>query len=109
MLNSLSGNSPIVCVEYYSLCPPDFNFFSVNGWPSGFAFILSFLAPLWTIGNPVPILIQHLSIIKSSGAFDASVHISEEASNAATAVPWAIVGATTIAGILGCGMLILIV
>jgi len=45
---------------------------------------LSFLAPLWTICS-----------------FDSSVHISEEASNAATAVPWAIVWAIGIAGVLG--------
>ncbi|KAH0834010.1 amino acid/polyamine transporter I [Lanmaoa asiatica] len=50
------------------------NFSNANGWPSGYAFILSFLAPLWTICS-----------------FDSSVHISEEAANAATAVPWAIV------------------
>ena len=37
------------------------------------------------------------------GSFDSSVHISEEASNAATAVPWAIVYAIGIAGILGWG------
>lgn len=37
-------------------------------------------------------------------SFDSSVHISEEASNAATAVPWAIVGAIAISGILGWGM-----
>jgi len=48
-------------------------------------------------------------IIESSGSFDSSVHISEEASNAATAVPWGIVGAITIAGILGWGMLILMI
>ncbi|CAL1697990.1 unnamed protein product [Somion occarium] len=60
------------------------NFTNFNGWPDGYAFILSFLAPLWTICS-----------------FDSSVHISEEASNAATAVPWAIVGAISIAGILG--------
>ncbi|KAI0321889.1 APC amino acid permease [Amylostereum chailletii] len=53
-------------------------------WPDGYAFILSFLAPLWVIG-----------------AFDSSVHISEEASNAATAVPWAIVWAILISGVLG--------
>jgi amino acid transporter len=40
------------------------------------------------------------------GSFDSSVHISEEASNAATAVPWAIVNAVGIAGILGVGMLL---
>ncbi|TFK47246.1 APC amino acid permease [Heliocybe sulcata] len=63
------------------------NFSNVSGWPNGFAFILSFLAPLWTICS-----------------FDSSVHISEEASNAATAVPWAIVNAIGIAGILGWGI-----
>ena len=37
------------------------------------------------------------------GSFDSSVHISEEASNAAVAVPWAIVSAIGIAGVLGWG------
>jgi amino acid transporter len=60
------------------------NFTNLNGWANGYAFILSFLAPLWTICG-----------------FDACVHISEEASNAATAVPWAIVNAIGIAGVLG--------
>ncbi|KAF9489100.1 APC amino acid permease [Pleurotus eryngii] len=60
------------------------DFTNMNGWPNGYAFILSFLAPLWTIGS-----------------FDSAVHISEEASNAATAVPWAIINAVGIAGILG--------
>ncbi|KZT66736.1 amino acid transporter [Daedalea quercina L-15889] len=60
------------------------NFTNLNGWTDGYAFILSFLAPLWTICS-----------------FDSSVHISEEASNAATAVPWAIVYAIGIAGVLG--------
>ncbi|PCH43032.1 APC amino acid permease [Wolfiporia cocos MD-104 SS10] len=60
------------------------NFTNLSGWTNGYAFILSFLAPLWTICS-----------------FDSSVHISEEASNAATAVPWAIVGAIGIAGVLG--------
>lgn len=40
------------------------------------------------------------------GSFDSSVHISEEASNAAVAVPWAIVYAIGIAGVLGWGMLL---
>ncbi|KAI6137894.1 amino acid/polyamine transporter I [Pisolithus tinctorius] len=60
------------------------NFTNLNGWPNGFAFVLSFVAPLWTICS-----------------FDCAVHISEEASNAATAVPWAIVGSITVAGTLG--------
>ncbi|TRM56268.1 amino acid permease-domain-containing protein [Schizophyllum amplum] len=57
---------------------------NVNGWPDGYAFIMSFLAPLWTICS-----------------FDSAVHISEEASNAARAVPQAIVGAVGVAGGLG--------
>jgi len=60
------------------------DFTNFNGYPNGYAFISSFLAPLWTICS-----------------FDASVHISEEASNAATAVPWAIVLAIAIGGVLG--------
>ncbi|KAF9238376.1 amino acid permease-domain-containing protein [Melanogaster broomeanus] len=60
------------------------NFSNFNGWSNGYAFFLSFLAPLWTISS-----------------FDSSVHISEEAANAATAVPWAIVSAIGIAGVLG--------
>ncbi|KAL5524934.1 hypothetical protein ACEPAF_8803 [Sanghuangporus sanghuang] len=59
-------------------------FSNMTTWPDGFAFILSFLAPLWTICS-----------------FDSAVHISEEASNAAIAVPWAIVGAIFVAGVLG--------
>jgi amino acid transporter len=45
--------------------------------------------------------ISSLSCSRDAGSFDASVHISEEASNAASAVPWAIVGAIAIAGVLG--------
>jgi len=56
----------------------------VDGWSKGYAFILSFMAPLWTICS-----------------FDSGVHISEEASNAASAVPWAIVNAIAAGGILG--------
>ncbi|KAH9896732.1 APC amino acid permease [Cubamyces lactineus] len=59
-------------------------FANFYGWPNGFAFVLSFLAPMWTVGG-----------------FDAPVHISEEASNARTVVPWAIVSSVAIAGLLG--------
>ncbi|KAJ7490941.1 APC amino acid permease [Mycena latifolia] len=55
-----------------------------SDWPQGYGFILSFMAPLWTIGG-----------------FDSCVHISEEASNATVAVPWAIVAATTLGSVLG--------
>ncbi|KAH8115111.1 amino acid transporter [Phellopilus nigrolimitatus] len=60
------------------------NFTNLTTWSPGFAYILSFLAPLWTICS-----------------FDSAVHISEEASNAAVAVPWAIVGAIAVSGVLG--------
>ncbi|KAK7001694.1 APC amino acid permease [Favolaschia claudopus] len=59
-------------------------FENLTTWPSGFAFILSFLAPLWTIGG-----------------FDAGVHISEEALNASVAVPWAIIYACGVGTTLG--------
>ncbi|KAF7984560.1 hypothetical protein HWV62_13765 [Athelia sp. TMB] len=62
------------------------NFDDVSAWPNGFAFILSFLAPLWAIG-----------------AFDSTLHISEEAANANIAVPWAMISACSIASILGFG------
>lgn len=53
------------------------------------------------------VLLPSLSSLDSEsilGGFDASVHISEEATNAAKAVPWAIVSAIAIAGVLGTGM-----
>ncbi|EIW80594.1 APC amino acid permease [Coniophora puteana RWD-64-598 SS2] len=67
--------------------PPSYvfgGFTNISGWPSGFAFCLSFLAPLWTIAG-----------------FDSSVHMSEEASNAATVVPWAAVSSIISAFVLG--------
>ncbi|GAB1521707.1 hypothetical protein RhiTH_004804 [Rhizoctonia solani] len=62
-------------------------FTNLSTYPAGFSYILSWLAPVWTIG-----------------AYDSCVHISEEASNAAVAVPWAIIGAIGISGILGTAM-----
>ncbi|KAJ7908720.1 amino acid/polyamine transporter I [Mycena leptocephala] len=59
-------------------------FDNVNGWPNGFAFCLSFLTPLWVIA-----------------AFDVTAHISEEASNANFAVPWANMISTSLAVITG--------
>ncbi|GBE87720.1 APC amino acid permease [Sparassis latifolia] len=59
-------------------------FVNYSGWPDGFAFVLSFLAPLWTISG-----------------FDSSLHISEETTNAAKAVPYALISATFVAGVLG--------
>lgn len=59
---------------------------AVSGWPDGFAFLLSFLAPLWAVG-----------------AFDSTTHLSEEAKNASVAVPWALMGMTSVACSLGWG------
>ncbi|MCJ1452412.1 GABA-specific high-affinity permease [Mycoblastus sanguinarius] len=42
-------------------------------WPTGWAFMLAWLSPIWTIGG-----------------FDSAVHMSEEAANATKAVPYAI-------------------
>jgi amino acid transporter len=49
-------------------------------------------------------IIYLLMVIYIIGSFDSAVHISEEASNAATAVPWGIVWSICIAAIFGLGM-----
>ncbi|KAJ7683253.1 amino acid/polyamine transporter I [Mycena rosella] len=59
-------------------------FENTSGWNDGYAFILSFLAPAWTVGG-----------------FDTSVHISEEARNASHAVPFAMISATVLGSVLG--------
>jgi len=60
------------------------DFINLTPWPNGFAFILSFLYPLWVIN-----------------AFDAGVHISEEVSNARVAVPIAIIAPAVSSAIFG--------
>ncbi|KAG2049922.1 amino acid transporter [Suillus hirtellus] len=86
----------IIIIALPVATPPDYrnsanfalgDFTNLAGWPSGFAFILSLMAPLYTIGG-----------------YDASVHMSEEASNAAMAIPWAIVGSIAVSAVLGCGV-----
>lgn len=46
---------------------------NLSTWPTGWAFMLSWMSPIWTIG-----------------AFDSCVHMSEEAANASRAVPYGI-------------------
>lgn len=46
---------------------------NLTTWPTGWAFMLAWLSPIWTIGS-----------------FDSCVHISEEAANATKAVPYGI-------------------
>ncbi|KAF8212888.1 amino acid/polyamine transporter I [Mycena galopus ATCC 62051] len=60
------------------------HFQNTSGWGNGFAFILSFLAPAWTVGG-----------------YDTVVHISEEARNASRAVPFAMISETVLISVLG--------
>ncbi|KAJ5360159.1 hypothetical protein N7517_009350 [Penicillium concentricum] len=55
-----------------------------TAWPTGWAFIMAWLSPIWTIG-----------------AFDSCVHMSEEATHAARAVPLGIISSVGLCGILG--------
>ena len=57
---------------------------NLTTWPMGWAFMLSWLSPIWTIGD-----------------FDSCVHISEEAYNAAKAVPSGIMSSIGAAWFLG--------
>ncbi|KAJ5562539.1 hypothetical protein N7461_001300, partial [Penicillium sp. DV-2018c] len=57
---------------------------NLTAWPTGWAFIMAWLSPIWTIG-----------------AFDSCVHMSEEATHAARAVPLGIISSTGLCGILG--------
>ncbi|KAK0211069.1 APC amino acid permease [Desarmillaria ectypa] len=63
------------------------DFTNVSGWPNGFAFILSFITPLWGVG-----------------CYDAPVHMSEEVTNASIAVPMAIILSIFSVTILGWAM-----
>jgi len=63
---------------------------NLTTWPTGWAFMLAWLSPIWTIGG-----------------FDSCVHISEEAANASKAVPYGILMA--IGSCWGLGFILLIV
>ncbi|RKU43748.1 GABA-specific high-affinity permease [Coniochaeta pulveracea] len=66
------------------------NVMNLTTWPTGWTFMLAWLSPIWTIG-----------------AFDSCVHMSEEAANAAKAVPMGIIA--SIAMCWGLGFVIVIV
>ncbi|KAJ5735539.1 GABA-specific permease [Penicillium malachiteum] len=57
---------------------------NLTTWPTGWTFMLAWLSPIWTIG-----------------AFDSCVHMSEEATHAARAVPIGIIASSGLCGILG--------
>lgn len=63
--------------------------YNTSGYNGGGAFLLSMLMAAWTIAS-----------------YDSCVHISEEASNAATAVPLGIFASIVLAGLIGMGILI---
>ncbi|KAJ3557761.1 hypothetical protein NM688_g1295 [Phlebia brevispora] len=62
-------------------------FSNLSAWPTGFAFILSFTGPLWVMAG-----------------YDAPMHMSEEAANATTAIPFALVSSLITAAIMGYGI-----
>jgi amino acid transporter len=64
---------------------------NLTTWPTGWAFMLAWLSPIWTIGG-----------------FDSCVHMSEEAANAAKAVPYGIMMAIGSCWILGFIIMIVI-
>lgn len=64
---------------------------NLTTWPKGWAFMLAWLSPIWTIG-----------------AFDSCVHMSEEASNAAKAVPLGILSSIGMCWLLGFVLVIVI-
>lgn len=57
---------------------------NLTSWPTGWGFILAWMSPIWTIG-----------------AFDSCVHMSEEATHAARAVPLGILFSIGTCGVLG--------
>ncbi|KIH93214.1 GABA-specific permease [Sporothrix brasiliensis 5110] len=64
---------------------------NLAAWPRGWTFMLAWLSPIWTIGS-----------------FDACVHMSEEASNAAKAVPLGILSSIGMCWLLGFVLVIVI-
>ena len=64
---------------------------NLTTWPTGWAFMLAWLSPIWTIG-----------------AFDSCVHMSEEAANATKAVPWGIIMSIGSCWLFGFGITIVI-
>lgn len=57
---------------------------NLTAWPTGWAFMLAWLSPIWTIGS-----------------FDSCVHMSEEATHATRAVPLGILWSIGACGVLG--------
>lgn len=65
---------------------------TTDGWPTGWVFFLSFLSPMWT-----------------NGGFDSCIHMAEEATNAAVAVPFGIITCIIAGWVLGWAMVLVFV
>jgi amino acid transporter len=64
---------------------------NLTTWPTGWAFMIAWLSPIWTIG-----------------AFDSCVHMSEEATHASRSVPLGIIWSCGMCGVLGFLSLVII-
>ncbi|EPS44989.1 hypothetical protein H072_1008 [Dactylellina haptotyla CBS 200.50] len=64
---------------------------NLTGWPPVWTFFLSWMCPIWSVGG-----------------FEACVHLSEEAKNAPTAVPWGIMSSCGLSSFLGFVVMIVI-
>ncbi|KAG5358641.1 GABA-specific permease [Yarrowia sp. B02] len=63
-----------------------------DGWPTAWVFFLAWLSPSWTIGG-----------------FDSCIHMAEEASNAAKAVPFGIIASISVGWLFGFVVVIVLV
>lgn len=92
------GLAIAVCIVLGTTTPSEYRntasyafggWYNETGWSSAAAFMLAFMCPAWTIAS-----------------YDSCVHISEEASNAAKAVPMGIFFSIVSSAILGFGILV---
>lgn len=93
-----AGLAVAICIVLGTATPSEYRnsasyafggWYNETGWSPGAAFLLAFMCPAWTIAS-----------------YDSCVHISEEASNAAKAVPMGIFFSIVSSGILGFGIMI---
>lgn len=93
-----AGLAIAICIVLGTTTPSEYRntasyaftgFYNETGWSSVGAFFLAFMTPAWTVAS-----------------YDSCVHISEEASNAAKAVPMGIFFSIVSSAILGFGIMI---
>ncbi|GAK65552.1 APC amino acid permease [Moesziomyces antarcticus] len=93
-----AGLAVAICIVLGTATPSEYRnsasyafggWYNETGWSSFGAFLLAFMTPAWTVAS-----------------YDSCVHISEEASNAARAVPMGIFFSIVSSGILGFGIMV---